>query len=660
MKEPRDLAGSEFAIPGGSGDRFSGYAVIGLPFSSGHVLALRRIEASSFGPAYTSVWHRDPEGCWTFHQNVPPEQSCPRYFGAAISETTTEPIRIDWTDPRRVCVTVDAPGGIVWDVRLASTPATRMRRLTACLAALAVPAFAQEPLTLQQAVDLALQKHPAIEAAAQQVKAAEARIGQARSGYLPKVNYQEMAARSNNPVFVFSSLLTQHQFTEQNFAIATLNRPGFLDNFQSLVSVEQTVWDNHATKNQVKMAETGRALTAEDERRERLNMTTRVVQSYFGATLAQAALDTARESVRSAEADLKRAESVRNAGMSTDADVLSIRVHLAAVREQEVRRATDLEVARGDAQRSARAAARDGAHALDGASTWRRCPVRREGVRIASPATAAGDPAGPAGRRSGGPPAVGRQVHLVAHGRRAGGIRSRPPGLLRQGRRQLVVRCDAALEPVQRLRRQGARRRVFVRRWPRRARRSGRSTRACASKCRRAWANFNAANERIRLTHRDGGTSRREPADHQESLRGGHVHGDGPVAHRDRAARGAHAEAERDLRSTARCDQRGTGRGNPVAGVGGAAVRSEESRIEKRESRAPPGGRLCLAIDSFDRRLREGAAGEDRGGGDAAGGGEDDWRPRPLSGRPSTRLSARFARERRCSWRAASWGTSAR
>ena len=40
------------------------------------------------------------------------------------------------------------------------------------------------------------------------------------------------------------------------------------------------------------------------------------------------------QAVRSAEADLKRAETVRAAGMSTDADVLSIRVHLAAVTEQ--------------------------------------------------------------------------------------------------------------------------------------------------------------------------------------------------------------------------------------------------------------------------------------------------------------------------------------
>ena len=60
-----------------------------------------------------------------------------------------------------------------------------------------------------------------------------------------------------------------------------------------------------------------------------------------GETLA-----AAKEAVRSAEADLKRAEAVRAAGMSTDADVLSIRVHLADVMEQQIRRVADLDVAR--------------------------------------------------------------------------------------------------------------------------------------------------------------------------------------------------------------------------------------------------------------------------------------------------------------------------
>jgi hypothetical protein len=69
------------SLPAGKSERFAGYAVIGLPFRSGHVLALRRFPASSVGPGYTSIWHRDPRGSWTFYSTVPPEQSCSRYYG---------------------------------------------------------------------------------------------------------------------------------------------------------------------------------------------------------------------------------------------------------------------------------------------------------------------------------------------------------------------------------------------------------------------------------------------------------------------------------------------------------------------------------------------------------------------------------------------------
>src|SRR5688572_15644075 len=123
---------------------------------------------------------------------------------------------------------------------------------------LAAPLLAQDGLTLRQAVDTAIAKHPAIAASASQTRAAESRIGQARSGLLPRVAFAESWARSDNPVFVFSSLLTQHQFTESNFQPGPLNRPDFLNNFQSQVTVDQTVFDWGRTKAGVRAAELGR------------------------------------------------------------------------------------------------------------------------------------------------------------------------------------------------------------------------------------------------------------------------------------------------------------------------------------------------------------------------------------------------------------------
>src|SRR5271165_4874864 len=71
-----------------------------------------------------------------------------------------------------------------------------------------------------------------------------------------------------------------------------------------------------------------------------------VIRSWYDALLSAEQLKATGQAMRSAEADLDRAQAIRSAGMSTDADVLSIRVHQASVREQQIRRAADLDVAR--------------------------------------------------------------------------------------------------------------------------------------------------------------------------------------------------------------------------------------------------------------------------------------------------------------------------
>jgi hypothetical protein len=111
------------SLPAGSGERFSGYGVMGLLFRSGHILGLRRFSASSMGPGYRSVWHRAPSGRWTFYQDQPAELACTRYFGSAVAEVREGPIEIAWMGPRSF--EVSAGGGeLAWTVELASTPVT--------------------------------------------------------------------------------------------------------------------------------------------------------------------------------------------------------------------------------------------------------------------------------------------------------------------------------------------------------------------------------------------------------------------------------------------------------------------------------------------------------------------------------------------------------
>ncbi|MBI5085565.1 MAG: TolC family protein [Acidobacteria bacterium] len=231
-----------------------------------------------------------------------------------------------------------AAGRILWNVR------KRIQIVSLCLAA--ATASAQDPLSLKDAVKQALRAHPSMEVATAKIQAAGSRIGQARSGYLPRVQYSETFQSGNNPVYVFGSLLTQRQFAAGNFALNKLNRPDVLNNFQSTVSAEQLIYDFGGMKNNVKAAELGKQMTEQERKALELVLIAGVARAYHGVTLSDQALEVAREALKTAEADQKRAETVRDAGMATESDVLSVKVHVAAMREQVIRRAADAKVAR--------------------------------------------------------------------------------------------------------------------------------------------------------------------------------------------------------------------------------------------------------------------------------------------------------------------------
>jgi hypothetical protein len=130
MAEPAEMAETPGpplrARPGR--DDVQGLAVIGLPFASRDILCLRRFPRSSFGPGYTSIWHRAPTGDWTVFTSVAPEVSCPRFIGSAISRAIETPIELDWTGPRALRVWIPAVA-LHWEMQLARTPITWMMNL---------------------------------------------------------------------------------------------------------------------------------------------------------------------------------------------------------------------------------------------------------------------------------------------------------------------------------------------------------------------------------------------------------------------------------------------------------------------------------------------------------------------------------------------------
>lgn len=97
-----------------------GWGVFGLPFDSGHMLALRVFPENDFGP-YRTVWHRDPAGRWSIHVDGPQlDTACPRYYGPACHYTGFAHIGLAWQGPATLRVTMDSPA-LEWTLTATST-----------------------------------------------------------------------------------------------------------------------------------------------------------------------------------------------------------------------------------------------------------------------------------------------------------------------------------------------------------------------------------------------------------------------------------------------------------------------------------------------------------------------------------------------------------
>ncbi len=213
-----------------------------------------------------------------------------------------------------------------------------------CLLA-ATPAVAQVPLTLDEAVDRALTKHGEARAAALAVQEAGEQVAVARSAALPRVDISEGWQRGNLPVFAFSSLLSQRQFTAADFDLSRLNHPAARDDVHTAIAVEQPLYDP-AIAAGLRRAEVGResAVVSRRQALERLQLET--TAAYARVLQVTALLAAASDALAASTQDRDRAGARRDAGMATDADVLMADVQVATVRANQIEARGELAVAR--------------------------------------------------------------------------------------------------------------------------------------------------------------------------------------------------------------------------------------------------------------------------------------------------------------------------
>lgn len=200
----------------------------------------------------------------------------------------------------------------------------------------------REGLTLIDAMEIALRRNPLTRATTAGRELASAELSEAESHRLPVLTANGTFTRSNNPVFVFGSLLEQGQFGSANFAINSLNHPDALNNFRSSLTLRFPLFDQRETETRIASARIRQQQADQQTNLVEQRIRFEVIKTYYGVLLAKAKLKVAAEAVRTAEADVKRARDLVESGVAVQSDFLAARVQLSQFRQAEIQMGGEL------------------------------------------------------------------------------------------------------------------------------------------------------------------------------------------------------------------------------------------------------------------------------------------------------------------------------
>ncbi len=203
----------------------------------------------------------------------------------------------------------------------------------------------QGELTLTEAVEMALNNNPMVHASAAGVDAAAAGVSEAKAGRLPLLKFNEKYTNSNNPVYVFGSLLEQGRFGPDNFDVNFLNDPGSLSNFRSSMSLQIPLFNRFQVQSGIEQARIRADQSQSEADWVRQQLRLHVIQTYFGLLVARQRKEVAAEAVRTAQAEVDNIQSKVEQGLAVRSDLLAMEVQLADFRQQQVQAEGDEQTA---------------------------------------------------------------------------------------------------------------------------------------------------------------------------------------------------------------------------------------------------------------------------------------------------------------------------
>ncbi|MDY6989856.1 MAG: TolC family protein [Thermodesulfobacteriota bacterium] len=187
-------------------------------------------------------------------------------------------------------------------------------------------------LSLEQSIDMALERNLDIQVAREEVLAAEERKKETTTAFLPSLKAEYSYRRpSEIPYAVFDG--NKIDFADQ-------------DQYRFTGTVEQPLFTGFANLSNYQLAKLGLDVAKIQLTRARFDLILQVKEAYFEILTAGRIKAVAEQSVEQLQAELKTARNFYDVGMSPKIDVLDAEVRLAQAEQQLIRTQNALRIAK--------------------------------------------------------------------------------------------------------------------------------------------------------------------------------------------------------------------------------------------------------------------------------------------------------------------------
>jgi len=190
-----------------------------------------------------------------------------------------------------------------------------------------------KPLSLEDAIKIALENNPDVEMAIARIHQSDAMIDEATAAFWPVLSFYGEYMQGDAPsAYLFKTIDQRKLPSDTNF-----NYPGWFQNYEMGLRGRINIFNGGRDLLGKRMAETGLTIQELDRQTVENALVTSVIHAFYNVMAAIDYMKIARKSIDSVKTQLRVMEVRYKAGGALKSDVLSLKVRLAQTEEEMIR-----------------------------------------------------------------------------------------------------------------------------------------------------------------------------------------------------------------------------------------------------------------------------------------------------------------------------------